>query len=183
MSSKFNFNLTVFLDIQITTGIMDVNDNSGVSINNNIANREGHDAMIGTFDKLRFGSSPRPKSDISSKELQNLNAPGDETSRFLEDFDPAQKRGAKKDSLSYSEKDSIRQLPTHQIETKPPMKPVLYDSQGVLLHNQLDLCDCLRATCPGCHFRCPTCQSPKCGHECRNNRRWECNNHYLININ
>ena len=147
MSLKFNFNLTMFLDLQFTAGIMDVNDNSGVFINNNntIANREGHEATSGTFDKLRFGSSPRPKSDISSKELQNLNAPGDETSRFLEDFDPAQRRGAKKDSLSYSEKDSIRQLPTHQAESKPPMKHVL--------HNKLDLCDCLRATCPGCHFR------------------------------
>ena len=65
--------------------------------------------------------------------------------------------------------------PTHQTEGQEQVKPILFDSQGVLLHNQLDLCDCLREECPGCHFRCPKCQSPKCGHVCRNNRRWEYN--------
>lgn len=151
---------------------MDVNDNANVFNNNNNADVESHDERIKKFIKLNSKSS---KSDISSRELQNLNAPGDETSRFLEDFDPSQRRGAKTNKDSHCEEDYIRMTPTHQTEGQEQVKPILFDSQGVLLHNQLDLCDCLREECPGCHFRCPKCQSPKCGHVCRNNRRWEYN--------
>ncbi len=27
--------------------------------------------------------------------------------------------------------------------------------------------------CPGCHFPCDRCRSPKCGQECRQWRKWQ----------
>lgn len=47
-----------------------------------------------------------------------------------------------------------------------------YDSAGLLRSSNLDVCDCLIKSCPGCHFPCPKCGSHKCGHECRSDRRW-----------
>ncbi|XP_029168998.1 ARL14 effector protein isoform X2 [Nylanderia fulva] len=48
----------------------------------------------------------------------------------------------------------------------------LYDEKGVFVRTSDDVCDCLKSECPGCHFPCSKCSSPKCGHECRNNRKW-----------
>ena len=48
----------------------------------------------------------------------------------------------------------------------------MYTSDGKRLSDGADVCDCLIHTCPGCHFPCPKCLSPKCGAECRNNRTW-----------
>lgn len=167
---------------------MDFNDNISKSSRQLITLvAEGQDEIFSKLEELGSGQAPvqtlvqapdqGPKSYISSKELQNLNAPGDETSRFMEDFDPSRKRSVKRkeDSPSYIEDDHIKKVPSHQIQRRKEEKKILFDHQGVLLHNQRDLCDCLREACPGCHFRCPKCQSPKCGHECRNNRRWQYN--------
>jgi len=51
-------------------------------------------------------------------------------------------------------------------------KVKVYDEKGILVSCKKDLCDCMDDTCPGCHFPCPKCRSNKCGHECRQNRKW-----------
>lgn len=36
-----------------------------------------------------------------------------------------------------------------------------------------DFCDCGNEDCPGCFFPCESCQSYKCGHQCRIGREWK----------
>ena len=48
----------------------------------------------------------------------------------------------------------------------------MYNNEGVRLSDGADVCDCLVQDCPGCHFPCSRCSSPKCGGECRINRCW-----------
>ncbi|KAJ8688287.1 hypothetical protein QAD02_024082 [Eretmocerus hayati] len=80
------------------------------------------------------------------------------TRKFLHNFDPEQ---------SEREKRKLNRRLNHGNK-----KLVLYDEKGVNIHTGEDMCDCLQRSCTGCHFPCPKCYSPKCGHECRNNRKW-----------
>ena len=121
-------------------------------------NSNGHDG----HDEGHHDGRKKPK------ELRNLHAPGDETSRFLEDFDPLKRRSAKTRKVLLRQDEVLK---NNQSLLKSSKK--VYDSKGVLLHNRRDMCDCLTEDCPGCHFPCPKCKSSKCGHECRRNRMWE----------
>ena len=43
----------------------------------------------------------------------------------------------------------------------------LYDKSGLLVSDQTNRCDCNRFNCSGCFLPCSSCQSSKCGLECR----------------
>jgi len=49
---------------------------------------------------------------------------------------------------------------------------LVHDVQGRLISSGLDACDCLESSCPGCHYPCLKCDSPKCGSDCRSRRKW-----------
>jgi len=90
-------------------------------------------------------------------------------------------RGRKKKSGSYAE-DQDGGLVSRRERRKVTKKNyatggkrVLYNNKGILADLNKDLCDCMVEACPGCHFPCPKCRSTKCGHECRQNRKWQYN--------
>lgn len=56
--------------------------------------------------------------------------------------------------------------------TPSQMRKSVYDDQGRYSANGADICDCMDESCAGCHFACPTCQSHKCGPQCRVQRKW-----------
>ncbi|XP_003694243.1 ARL14 effector protein-like [Apis florea] len=80
------------------------------------------------------------------------------TKKFLRNFDP-----------EHSEREK-RKL--HRRLYQGHKRHAMYDENGVYTQTRDDLCDCLNLNCAGCHFPCSKCNSPKCGHECRNNRKW-----------
>lgn len=80
------------------------------------------------------------------------------TTKFLRNFDP-----------EHSEREK-RKL--HRRIYQGYKKHSVYNDKGIYIKTGDDLCDCLNLNCAGCHFPCPKCSSTKCGHECRNNRRW-----------
>ncbi|KAL8586205.1 hypothetical protein ACOMHN_021472 [Nucella lapillus] len=83
----------------------------------------------------------------------------DKNGTFMTDFDPEKS------------KREMRKL-NRKIHKENKKQNQMYDEEGRLLENSMDLCDCLDWDCPGCHFPCPKCSSDKCGAECRCERRW-----------
>ncbi|KAI0216283.1 ARL14 effector protein [Lamellibrachia satsuma] len=79
--------------------------------------------------------------------------------RFMENFDPDRSAREMRKVNRRIYRDCIRKNQT-------------YDDRGRLLMDSRDICDCLEPNCLGCHFDCTKCGSPKCGPECRRNRRW-----------
>lgn len=82
----------------------------------------------------------------------------DSTTKFMENFNPEQSNRERRKLNRKIQYDGRRN--------------VVYNDRGIHIESGKDLCDCLDDTCPGCHFPCPKCRSMKCGHECRQNRKW-----------
>ncbi|XP_005096539.1 ARL14 effector protein-like [Aplysia californica] len=102
-------------------------------------------------------TTPAGEGSEDTLELKKLSL--DQHGTFMVDFDPERSQR------------EMRKM-NRRLHTKESKKNQAYDSQGILLENGLDLCDCLDKDCPGCHFPCPRCNSAKCGSDCRSNRRY-----------
>ncbi|XP_071448292.1 THAP domain-containing protein 5-like isoform X2 [Hetaerina americana] len=79
--------------------------------------------------------------------------------KFMENFDP---------ETSNREKRKL----SRKFNAGGKKQTTDYDDKGCLTACGKDICDCMEPECPGCHFPCYRCQSPKCGHECRVNRKY-----------
>ncbi|XP_053207254.1 ARL14 effector protein-like [Panonychus citri] len=84
-------------------------------------------------------------------------------SRFMEDFQPENSRRERRKRRLEGTTSTFN--PVHSSKA-------VYDEKGVHIESGRDLCDCLSVVCPGCHFNCPKCKSPKCGGGCRAGRTW-----------
>lgn len=100
------------------------------------------------------GQSGAPASS-GERILRNLEM---DRSRFMEDFQPENSR---------------RERRKRRLDNAGAASNALYDDKGFYIDSGRDLCDCLSITCPGCHFMCRKCKSPKCGAECRVGRTWD----------
>ncbi|XP_015586890.1 ARL14 effector protein [Cephus cinctus] len=96
----------------------------------------------------------KPKSNRIPKSVSVDNV----AKKFLKNFDPEQ-----------SEREKRKLQRRTYLGNR---KHLLYDYKGCFMQTGQDLCDCLQEDCLGCHFACPKCSSKKCGHECRNFRKW-----------
>ncbi|KAJ1525804.1 hypothetical protein ONE63_009007 [Megalurothrips usitatus] len=81
-----------------------------------------------------------------------------DNNKFMENFNPEQSNRERRKLNRKIQYDGKRN--------------VMYSDKGIHLESGRDLCDCLDDSCPGCHFPCPKCRSGKCGHECRQNRKY-----------
>lgn len=104
----------------------------------------------------RLSSDGRAAKALKSLQFAN---PGRQT-----EFTPETSKREKRRLQSKTTQPSDRQTLTS--------KSKVYDNQGLLLFNGMDLCDCLDEDCLGCFYACPNCGSNKCGSECRCDRKW-----------
>ncbi|XP_059143647.1 ARL14 effector protein-like [Physella acuta] len=103
------------------------------------------------------GNESTAPEELTRHELRKLSL--DQNGTFMADFDPEKS------------KREMRKM-NRRLYTKESRKNQLYDDKGVFLETSIDICDCLEKDCPGCHFPCPRCTSPKCGTDCRCNRKY-----------
>ncbi|XP_055505943.1 ARL14 effector protein-like, partial [Leucoraja erinacea] len=121
------------------------------------------------------GSGPAPGTTA-------LNAPGEwwlvrstKALRSLQFANPARQKTEFTPGTSRREKRKLQAKQPSQSNADRqtmPIKSKVYDSQGVLIVSKRDRCDCLDEDCLGCFYPCPSCDSQKCGIECRCDRKW-----------
>lgn len=107
------------------------------------------------------GDSP-PAPPVTRRRSQAALRLSKDNQDFLENFDP--------EKSARERRKVTRKSYNTQITRKVP--GAVYDSRGVHIESLINLCDCLIMNCPGCHFPCPKCNSPKCGPDCRANRKY-----------
>lgn len=61
---------------------------------------------------------------------------------------------------------------SNQDRGRPGKTTAVYNANGIHINSGKDVCDCLESSCPGCFFPCKKCGATKCGHRCRNERKW-----------
>ncbi|KAM4617623.1 ARL14 effector protein isoform 2-T2 [Discoglossus pictus] len=108
--------------------------------------------------KKNSNSKSKGKAAKALKCLQFAN-PGRQT-EFTPETSKREKRRTQSKPTAGSDRQSI------------PAKNRVYDVNGILLYNGMDLCDCLDDDCLGCFYSCLKCGSNKCGVECRCDRKW-----------
>ncbi|XP_046398195.1 ARL14 effector protein-like [Ischnura elegans] len=143
---------------QLTANVesIDIDDNS----NSNFGHCEGAVGEdIHNFDCSRdsFSDNETPLNERIANAMKRLTQ--NSNMKFMENFDP-EKSNRERRKLS------------RKFNSGGKKQAAIYDDKGVLIASGKDVCDCMNLDCPGCHFPCPRCQSPKCGHECRVNRKW-----------
>ncbi|CAG5115379.1 unnamed protein product [Candidula unifasciata] len=137
-------------------------DESGYCVISDIADGDDNSNMSGIprSDSARSLSSLNEQigpEDTARCELRKLSL--DQHGTFMADFDPEKSQR------------EMRKM-NRRIYSKEAKKNILYDENGIHLETLADVCDCLDKGCPGCHFPCRRCGSPKCGADCRCNRKY-----------
>lgn len=145
-------------DSEMTLGEEDEEEESKICGNNNSPVRGGSDSNSSE-------SLPQRKN-TTEEALVKLPAKEDASSNFMADFDPMKSRRERN-----REKESYSQNPRDTKESRKNFR--VFNEKGVHIQSGIDSCDCLREGCQGCHFPCSKCKSTKCGHECRQNRKWQ----------
>lgn len=126
---------------------------------------------VGRGPKLQPRRAARNKStedNIGDEKVMNTliqGLTGTGSNKFMKDFNPksSERVRRKKKKVQYYN-DTTARTKYGQVE--------YHAGDGSLLGTGKNICDCLQEECVGCHFPCPKCRSPKCGAECRNNRKW-----------
>ncbi|XP_053544885.1 ARL14 effector protein [Bombina bombina] len=124
-----------------------------------MAGRRESGASGGSTMQHKKKSQGKGKQAKALKSLQFAN-PGRQTEIAPETSKREKRRTTAAKAANHSDRQTI------------PAKNKVYDQNGILLFNGMDLCDCLDEDCLGCFYSCPKCGSNKCGVECRCDRKW-----------
>ncbi|KAK0060243.1 ARL14 effector protein [Biomphalaria pfeifferi] len=122
----------------------------------NSGSQQNMTELLRTAQQESLSFDQNVPDDQVTSELKKLSL--DQNGTFMADFDP--------------EKSKREMRKMNRRLYKNSKRGYLYDERGFLLENSWDLCDCLNKNCQGCHFPCPKCASPKCGNDCRCNRKY-----------